>query len=114
MPEKLQTRVKFFSCPIAETGLVELDNLPIEHGGTIPMKEITDEWKKVLLSYRQHFLNYNEMAIDRKMYTKDVLDCSPETLKTPLILMDLSANKNNYDNLLESSVQGSFRRLEID
>lgn len=113
MPEKLQTRVKFFSCPIAETGLVELDNLPIEHGGTIPLKEITDEWKKILLSYRELYLNYNDLAIDRKMYPKSILECCPETLKTPLSQMDLSAAKKN-DDFLESGMQGSFRKLEID
>lgn len=113
MPEKLQKRVKFFSCSVAETNLVELDNLPEIYGGKVPLKEISDEWKKILFSKREFYLNYNNMAINRKMYPKAVLECNPEALKTPLSQMELTEKKNGHD-FVESGIQGSFRKLEID
>lgn len=84
MHEKLQKRVKFFSCSVAETGLVEMENLPIEFGGKIQLKKITDEWKEIFISHREHFLKVNSMAINREMYSEDVLQCTPGSLKKSL------------------------------
>lgn len=40
LPKKIKDRVQFHTANIAETGIVELDNLPIEYGGTVPLKTI--------------------------------------------------------------------------
>lgn len=112
MPEKLQKRTKLYTCSVAETELVDFDNLPIEYGGKIPLKDITDEWKKILISKREFFVNYENMAINRNLYPKEVLECNVNTLKTPINQLLMEKKKGN--NLQEEGVQGSFRKLEID
>lgn len=41
MPDKLRKRVKLYTTNLAESGIVPMDNIPIEYGGTIPLKTIT-------------------------------------------------------------------------
>ena len=40
MSEKLRNRVKLYSTNLADSGIIPMDNLPIEYGGTIPLKTI--------------------------------------------------------------------------
>jgi hypothetical protein len=113
MSVKLQKRVKFFSCPVAETDLIDLENLPVEHGGKIPLKEISAEWKQILLSKRDFYLNLSKMLINRKMYPKAVLDCTPESLKIPISEMEFFKQKNQKA-FVENDDQENFGTLEID
>lgn len=39
--QKLKDRVKLFSTNVSESGVVDLDNVPIEFGGTVPLKTVT-------------------------------------------------------------------------
>jgi hypothetical protein len=110
MPEKLQNRVKLHIGSVGDSNILERDNLPVESGGTIPMKQITDRWKKIFLEHRDFLINYGAMKINRNLYPKSVLMCDVDSHKTPLSEMDKIVSSND----VYESVHGSFRKLEID
>lgn len=64
-----------------------------------------------MMESRDHLLNLANLTVHQKMYPKAVLECEPESLKTPLNLMDM-ANYSMENGI--TSVQGSFRKLEFD
>jgi hypothetical protein len=112
MPQKLRDRVKFHTLDtIADIGMIDKRNLPTEYGGGASLQEIAEEWKRILVSQRERFLKFSEMKINHSMYPANVLECDPESLKTPLCEMDLTKESKHVDL---SGVQGSFRKLEID
>ncbi|KAG5682845.1 hypothetical protein PVAND_012167 [Polypedilum vanderplanki] len=112
MPQKLRDRVKFHTLDsIADIGSIDKRNMPVEYGGEASLIQIADEWKSILISQRERFLKFSEMKVNYKMYPKSILECDPETLKTPLSEMDLSKESKHIDI---AGVQGSFRKLEID
>ena len=110
MSEKLQNRFHF--CQSVED-LKGMDRkiLPLEYGGTVPLKNMVSLWKKELQSHHNLRLKYKEMKVRAEMYPPQVLEGSVKTLKFLLNSPDLN-EKNVNDSM--HGIQGSFRKLEID
>lgn len=106
MPDKLRNRVQFYS-QIDETKVIEKSEFPVEYGGKVEGSVITgifrdacrtteirslffafvsclDRLKKALDSKQEFFLKYNEMKVNRSLYTESVLKCDVDTLGTSL------------------------------
>ncbi|XP_070506862.1 alpha-tocopherol transfer protein-like [Chironomus tepperi] len=114
MPDKLRKRVKLYTTNLAESGIVPLDNIPTEYGGTIPMKTITDEWKELILSKKEYFESYKDVRINRALYPQSYLDCTLDSLKVPVNHLDFNNNIKSKNEYVSAGVIGSFRKLEID
>lgn len=75
----------------------------------------TDSFKQELLSKRDFHLRYNEMKVNLEMYPKPVTEGSVKSLKYLLNSPNLKEKMQSYQDIHGlQSVQGSFRRLEID
>lgn len=60
MPEKYKERLTIHETGIAESGVVELDNLPEELGGTVPLKDITGKLNLTFYyCYYYYYYDYN-------------------------------------------------------
>lgn len=110
MTEKLQNRFHLYSS-IEDLKLVDRKILPLEYGGTVPVKEMVRLFKKELQSHHNLRLKYKEMKVRADMYPPQVLEGSIKTLKYLLSSPDLN-EKNVNDSM--HGIQGSFRKLEID
>lgn len=87
--DKIQKRVKFYKSIEEMEPFVDINLLPKEYGGTIPMNEMIADHKENLRRYRQELLEYSKMFQDAK------------------------TSFNEDDNELNGAV-GSFRKLEVD
>lgn len=110
MSEKLQNRFHLYS-KIEDFKLIDRKILPLEYGGTVPIKDMVSLWKKELQTHHNLRLKYKEMKVRAEMYPPQVLEGSVKTLKYLLNSPDLN-EKNVNDSM--HGIQGSFRKLEID
>jgi hypothetical protein len=113
MKETLQNRVNVYSS-FDELDFIDKNCLPLEHGGKIPMSEMTKELWNLMIEKRPIHLKYKEMHVKENMYPKACLDGSVEMLKVPLNSPDLFDQAKNCCDDMIYGVQGSFRKLEID
>lgn len=84
--EKIQNRVKFYKSVEEMKQFVDINLLPKEYGGTIPMDEMIADHKKNLRGYRL------------------------ELLENVKLVQDVKTSFNEDDDELN----GSFRKLEVD
>lgn len=131
MGDKLKKRANLYTS-FDDFKAIDKKHLPKEYGGTVPMKEmigntkrlkptngnedqnlflITDSMKKELLENHEFHLRYNELKVNCDMYPKQVLDGSVKSLKYLLNSPELYEKMKIQDIY---GVQGSFRKLEID
>lgn len=103
LSEKMKNRVKFVT-NLENCTDIEKSILPKELGGEMPMKEMIDLWKKEIEA-NQNFINLNdEMRVNLNLFT-------PKEREGYV-------NARNCGDVPEdwsfSSIQGSFRKLEVD
>lgn len=110
MSEKLQNRFHFCQ-NVEDLTTVDRKILPLEYGGTVPIKTMVSLWKKELQTHQNLRLKYKDMKVRAEMYPPQVLEGSVKTLKYLLNSPDLN-EKNVNDSM--HGIQGSFRKLEID
>lgn len=111
MNAKLRSRTHFYP-NFNNIKEINKDDLPIEFGGKIPMKDMIADLKKKLMKQNKFHLEYKDMKIHTEFYPKSVLEGSVKALKIPL------SSPQHYEkrNMSETTygIQGSFRKLEID
>lgn len=83
---------------------MDVDCLPKEMGGQIPMADMVEMWKMEIASKRDMLIGLDKMKIlsDRGIISKSKGDRTN------------NANINTGSEFREVSVAGSFRKLEID
>lgn len=112
MSEKLRKRVYFHSKLDDQTS-VDRGLLPSEYGGTIPMSEMIEMFKKELAAERDVLLSHDKMTVRFELYPEAVRLGSTRSLKIPLDSPD-EAFETKKDLFGMKGVPGSFRKLEID
>lgn len=89
-----------------ELEAIDKENLPLEYGGTIPIKELTASWKKELLVYHNLRLKYSEMKIKKDMYPACILEGSVRSLKYRLDSQELAVKlKESLDALKQKEAE---------
>ncbi|CAO1439552.1 unnamed protein product [Diamesa serratosioi] len=78
--EKISALAHLYS-NFEEFDAIEKENLPLEYGGSIPIKEMTALWKKELLVYHNLRLKYSEMKVKTDMYPACAFEGAVRSLK---------------------------------
>lgn len=110
--EKLRKRVKVYS-KLEDQTSVDKSIFPKEYGGTIPMAEMIEMFKKELAEKRQILLSHDKMNVRFEMYPESVRVGSARSLQIPLDSPP-EAFEEKRDMFGMNGVSGSFRKLEID
>lgn len=105
--EKIRQRLHLASS-INELTFIDTKLLPKEYGGTMPMADMIELWKKELEARRTTILDNDKIMINLSMYSQGAQEGSVVALKSPINSCDASEDANVY------GLQGSFRKLEVD
>lgn len=101
--DKIRKRVKIYTSVDEAIKTIDTNMLPKEYGGSMPMAEMIELFKKELTAARSTLLSHDEMKVRLELFS--------EGAKVGAV----SALKNNgcspYKNDL---LTGSFRKLEVD
>lgn len=111
MSSKLRKRVHFHT-KLDDQNSVDRNLLPKEYGGTIPMSEMIEMFKKELEEQREVLLSHDKMNVKFELYPEAVRLGSTRSLKIPLDSPDEAFEKT--DSYGMNGLPGSFRKLEID
>jgi len=114
MNDKMKKRV--FLYKNIEDISVDKSILPLEYGGTIPMKNMIESFKEELAARHQTVIGNDKMDVNLEMYPDQVRNGSVRSLKMSIdeIEAEKSYNSSNNNGYSLQGVQGSFRKLEID
>ncbi|XP_033223289.1 alpha-tocopherol transfer protein-like [Belonocnema kinseyi] len=108
--EKIRSRVKIYtSLEDAKNNKMDTSMLPKEYGGTMPMKEMIDLWRKELLEIRPTLLSHDKMKVHQEMYPEKAREGAVSALKQGLNC----ASSETGDPTIHG-ISGSFRKLEVD
>ncbi|KAK0180860.1 hypothetical protein PV327_003197 [Microctonus hyperodae] len=108
--EKIKKRVKIYtSLEDAIEQKMDTSMLPKEYGGTMPMKEMIDLWRKELLEARPMLLNHDKMKVHLHLYSEKAREGAISALKQGFGCSDV----NSGDSTIHG-ISGSFRKLEVD
>lgn len=88
--------------------------LPQEYGGSIPMKVMIEMCKRELDEKRDLLISHDLMMTREECYSGAILHGTSKSLKTSIASQIESQDTNKGNNNGFKSVQGSFRKLEID
>ncbi|KAJ9577123.1 hypothetical protein L9F63_006295 [Diploptera punctata] len=98
LTEKMRSRFKIHESVESLNKGVNPKVLPKELGGTMPMAEMIELWKKELAAKRDRILKLDEMKL----------------LSTKSIITRRNNNHIDSSSALVNSIEGSFRKLEVD
>ena len=90
---KLRSRIRIYG-NFEQFTAIDKNNLPLECGGKVPMKEMAASWKQELLSYHKLRLDYKNMKVRTEMYPAKVLEGSVSALRIPLNKIENPQVKN--------------------
>ncbi|XP_051161892.1 clavesin-2-like [Leptopilina boulardi] len=109
--EKIKSRVKIYtSLEDAKNNKMDTSMLPKEYGGTMPMKEMIDLWRKELLAIRPMLLNNDKMRVRMELYSEKAREGAVSALKQGMNCFSASSNGDPTIH----GISGSFRKLEVD
>lgn len=111
MDDKMKSRVALFKS--IDDVDVDRSLLPLEYGGTVPIKDLIEQLKLELATNRQNLLDHDKMDVNIEMYPDPVRNGSVRSLKMTIDEIEADKSHRNTDYGLQG-VQGSFRKLEID
>ncbi|CAG9805921.1 unnamed protein product [Chironomus riparius] len=114
MNDKMRKRV-FLNKNLEDIN-VDKSLLPLEYGGTIPMKDMIESFKQELAARHQTVIGNDKMDVNLELYPEQVRNGSVRSLKKSIdeIEAEKNYNNNNINGYSLQGVQGSFRKLEID
>ncbi|XP_050438915.1 clavesin-2-like isoform X1 [Adelges cooleyi] len=92
---KISCRVNYHKSIEELKNYIDPSILPLNYGGTFPKTsdEITDDWHDELIRHREWFITQSSIVADNSKRPK--------------------SSNNNLD-YIENSIEGSFRKLEVD
>jgi hypothetical protein len=96
--------------------------LPAEYGGKIPMKEMIELCKQEMEQKRELIMSHDNMKTREECYTNAIRNGAAKSLKTTIAsqMEDLEKKQDRPKKKMKglkrilSTVQGSFKKLEID
>lgn len=108
--EKIRKRIKIYtSLEDALNNKIDASMLPKEYGGTMPMKEMIELWRKELVEIRPTLLLHDKMKVRTHLYSEKAREGAISALKQGFGCQDVSSS----DSTLHG-ITGSFRKLEVD
>ncbi|KAL0118396.1 hypothetical protein PUN28_009212 [Cardiocondyla obscurior] len=108
--EKIRSRVKLYtSLEDAINHKMDVSMLPKEYGGTIPMKEMIDLWRKELLKAKPVLLTHDKMSVHLELYSDKAREGAVSALKQGFGCSSVGSNDTTM-----CGISGSFRKLEVD
>ncbi|XP_073973868.1 clavesin-1-like [Rhodnius prolixus] len=101
--DKIKKRVKIYTSIDEAIKSIDTSMLPKEYGGTMPMAEMIELFKKELAATRSTLLSHDDMKVRLELFS--------EGAKVGAV----SALKNNSCSPYKNDIlSGSFRKLEVD
>lgn len=88
--------------------------LPQEYGGSIPMKVMIEMCKRELETKRELLISHDLMKTRQELYPKSLLIGSSKSLKMTIVEQVIKHEKQKESKSFKKTIQGSFRKLEID
>ncbi|XP_011497998.1 PREDICTED: alpha-tocopherol transfer protein-like [Ceratosolen solmsi marchali] len=108
--EKIRSRVRIYtSLEDAKNNKMDTSLLPKEYGGTMPMNEMIDLWRKELLEMRPTLLNHDKMRVRTELYSEKAREGAVSALKQGFACSSASSGESTMHGMC-----GSFRKLEVD
>lgn len=109
--EKIKNRIKIYtSLEDALSNKMDASMLPKEYGGTIPMKEMIELWRKELIDMRPTLLSHDKMRVCLELYSDKAREGAVSALKQGFGCSSVGANSDST----MYGITGSFRKLEVD
>lgn len=107
--EKIRHRVRLYKDidEVIQNKNVEVDILPKEYGGTIPMAEMIDLWKKELYAAHPILMSHDRMEVNEELFSAKAKEGAVSALRR-----NVSSCGSEGDSLC--GITGNFRRLEVD
>ncbi|CAG9826419.1 unnamed protein product [Diabrotica balteata] len=107
--EKIRSRVRLYSNiqDMISSGHIEVDILPKEYGGTMPMAEMIALWKKELYAAHPILMSHDRMEVNEDLFTEKAKEGAVSALKR-----NVTSCGSEGDSLC--GITGNFRRLEVD
>ncbi|BES98610.1 CRAL_TRIO_N [Nesidiocoris tenuis] len=103
--DKIKKRVKIYTTAEEAANNLDVSMLPKEYGGTIPMSEMIESFKKELVASRQQLMDNDNMEVRLELFSVQAKEGAVSALKSG----NQSCNPYKTDVLT-----GSFRKLEVD
>ncbi|KAL6442244.1 hypothetical protein ACFW04_002485 [Cataglyphis niger] len=108
--DKIRSRVRIYtSLEDAINHKMDVSMLPKEYGGTIPMKEMIDLWRKEVIAMRPTLLNNDKMRVRLELYSEKAREGAVSALKQGFGCSSVGSNDSAI-----YGITGSFRKLEVD
>ncbi|KAJ8682093.1 hypothetical protein QAD02_017885 [Eretmocerus hayati] len=108
--EKIRSRVRIYtSIEDAKNNKMDVSMLPKEYGGTMPMKEMIDLWRKELLDLRPIMMSHDRMKVRAEMYSEKAREGAVSALKAGFNCSTSTGGESTMHG-----ITGSFRKLEVD
>ncbi|XP_034947611.1 clavesin-2-like [Chelonus insularis] len=108
--EKIRKRVKLYtSLEDALNNKMDASMLPKEYGGTMPMKEMIDLWRKELVELKPTLLSHDRMRVRLHLYSEKAREGAVSALKQGFGCADVGSSDSTIHG-----ISGSFRKLEVD
>lgn len=107
--EKIKKRVKIYTNldEAINCGEIEVDVLPEEYGGVMPMSEMIALWKKELEASHERLLSHDKMSVSEEMFTEKQREGAVSALRQ-------NAGTCGSVGDVMYGVTGNFRKLEVD
>lgn len=109
MSLKMKNRIFLHKNVSDVVNVVDKKLLPLEYGGTMPISEMVELFKKELEAKRDLLMKYDDMSVKIELYPESVRNGSVKSLNK-----SIENDFNEKNNKSYEGVQGSFRKLEID
>ncbi|XP_050683002.1 alpha-tocopherol transfer protein-like [Leptidea sinapis] len=106
--EKIRKRVKLYTS--VEDVEIDKNLLPLEYGGTTPMKEMIEQWKVELARKRDILLLSDKMAVRLEMYSEAAREGAISALRSGA---NTCASADAVGDAMRG-LTGNFRKLEVD
>ncbi|XP_063987303.1 alpha-tocopherol transfer protein-like [Diachasmimorpha longicaudata] len=108
--EKIKSRINIHtSLDEAIKSKMDTSMLPKEYGGTMPMSEMIELWRKELLELTPRLLSHDNMNVHLHLYSEKAREGAVSALKQGFGC----ANVGSSDGTIHG-ISGSFRKLEVD
>ncbi|KAK5640002.1 hypothetical protein RI129_010813 [Pyrocoelia pectoralis] len=106
--EKIRKRIRLYSSldEFWASGNMELDILPKEYGGVMPMSEMIELWRGELLKSNALLQTHDKMEVQEELFSSKERDGAVSALQAS------SGTCGNEDSIY--GVTGNFRKLEVD
>jgi len=107
--DKIKKRLSFYTTTedLIDAGKIEIQCLPKEYGGTMPMAEMIAWWKKELYAHHKILMSHDEMQVDENLFSAKAKEGAVSALKRNLV------NCGSEEDQV-FGVTGNFRKLEVD